>query len=230
MALLFSSCNINYNGLETVLPQGAVVKKEIVLDADFTKIKASNSVNVIVSQNNTCSATIEAHENLQKHILVEVKDQTLIIKKDKNFGPNSIANVYVSLPNLEAVKATSASNVKSNTLLKSNDLTITASSAATIELETVTKNLEIKASSASEVFLTGKTIELTMKSSSAAEVETEKLVSKNANVAVSSGATAKITALNNVSATASSGAQILYNANTEQILSKTSSGGSIKAY
>ncbi|UYW00308.1 DUF2807 domain-containing protein [Flavobacterium agricola] len=106
-ALFFTSCNLNFNGMETIAHKGDIIKKEISLPSSFNKIKVSNALHVIVSQNAETKVWVEAHENLHEHISVSVEKETLVIKKDKNFKSNSVNTIYVTAPNIEKLKASS---------------------------------------------------------------------------------------------------------------------------
>jgi len=225
--LLVTSCNINFNGMETIMPKGDVVKKQILLNQNFDAIKVSNSINVILTQNNQTDVTVEAQENLLEYITITVEENTLVVKKDKNFGFNSTANVFISAPNIEKIKASSASNVNVTSQLKVSNLELEVSSAATIDLDVIAKNIEIESSSGSEINITGKVVELNIQSSSGSNVNAENLLSKNAEIKTSSGSTVKANVIENLNAKASSGSDIYYSKTPLNLISKISSGGNI---
>lgn len=224
--LVLTSCTIN--GMDSIAPKGEVLIKNITLTSNFNKIKVSNGINVILTQNNESKVSVEANENLFDYIQIDVEDETLIIKKNKNFTYSCTQNVYVSMPVIEKIKASSASNITATNLIKSKKLTIDASSAASLELEVVAENLNLDFSSASQITLKGKVIELEIETSSAAEVNAESLICKNASVKASSASSIKVNAINNLISKASSGATILYSQSPNNLTINESSGGNIK--
>ena len=225
-ALILTSCNITINdGIE---PKGDVITKNVAITDNFNKIKVSNGLNVIVTQSKTSKVSIEAQENLIEYIEIFVDNETLIIKKNKNFKSNSTKNIYVLMPKITKIKASSASSVVSTSVIKSRDLELEASSAGSIEIEIVSENLEIDTSSGAQIIVKGKAVNLDIEASSGAYSNTENLISKDARLKASSGATIKVNTINKLDAKASSGASILYKQSPNNLTIKESSGGNIR--
>jgi len=225
IAAIFTSCGSNmFNG---VVGNRNIVTIERTIKADFTGIKVSTGIDLFIRQGSTNAITVEADENLHDLIITEVKEGILKIYTDKNIWKSKARKVYVTIENLTLLKASSGSNVKSESVINTNEIYIDASSGASIDIEVVAKSAVTEASSGSDVKIKGTTINHTARASSGSSINAYKLKSTNANASASSGASINIYASKNMDAKASSGGAIDYTGNPTKINKEASSGGSI---
>ena len=225
IAAIFTSCGSNmFNG---VVGNRNIVTIERTIKADFTGIKVSTGIDLFIRQGSTNAITVEADENLHDLIITEVKEGILKIYTDKNIWKSKARKVYVTIENLTLLKASSGSNVKSESVINTNEIYIDASSGANIDIEVVAKSAVTEASSGADVKIKGTSINHTARASSGSSINAYKLKSTNANASASSGASIHIYASKNMDAKASSGAGIDYTGNPATINKEASSGGSI---
>ena len=225
IAAIFTSCGSNmFNG---VVGNRNIVTIERTIKADFTGIKVSTGIDLFIRQGSTNAITVEADENLHDLIITEVKEGILKIYTDKNIWKSKARKVYVTIENLTLLKASSGSNVKSESVINTNEIYIDASSGASIDIEVVAKSAVTEASSGADVKIKGTTINHTARASSGSSINAYKLKSTNANASASSGASINIYASKNMDAKASSGGAIDYTGNPTRINKEASSGGSI---
>ena len=225
IAAIFTSCGSNmFNG---VVGNRNIVTIERTIKADFTGIKVSTGIDLFIRQGSTNAITVEADENLHDLIITEVKEGILKIYTDKNIWKSKARKVYVTIENITLLKASSGSNVKSESVINTNEIYIDASSGASIDIEVVAKSAVTEASSGSDVKIKGTTINHTARASSGSSINAYKLKSTNANASASSGASINIYASKNMDAKASSGGAIDYTGNPTRINKEASSGGSI---
>ena len=225
IAAIFTSCGSNmFNG---VVGNRNIVTIERTIKADFTGIKVSTGIDLFIRQGSTNAITVEADENLHDLIITEVKEGILKIYTDKNIWKAKARKVYVTIENLTLLKASSGSNVKSESVINTNEIYIDASSGASIDIEVVAKSAVTEASSGADVKIKGTTINHTARASSGSSINAYKLKSTNANASASSGASINIYASKNMDAKASSGGAIDYTGNPTRINKEASSGGSI---
>jgi len=225
IAAIFTSCGSNmFNG---AVGNRNIVTIERTIKADFTGIKVSTGIDLFIRQGSTNAITVEADENSHDLIITEVKEGILKIYTDKNIWKSKARKVYVTIENLTLLKASSGSNVKSESVINTNEIYIDASSGASIDIEVVAKSAVTEASSGSDVKIKGTTINHTARASSGSSINAYKLKSTNANASASSGASINIYASKNMDAKASSGGAIDYAGNPTRINKEASSGGSI---
>ena len=225
IATIFTSCGIDiFNG---VAGNSNIVITERTPQADFSGIKVSTGIDLFISQGNTNAITVEADENLHNLIITEVKEGVLKIYTKKNIWKSKAKKVYVAIENLTLLKASSGSNVKSESVINTNEIAIDASSGASIKIEVIAKNVETKTSSGSGIRIKGTTINHTASASSGSSIDAFALKGDHANASASSGASINIYASIKMDGKATSGADIAFKGNPAAINKETSSGGSI---
>jgi len=206
------------------------------INEDFTKVRVSAGIELIIDQGSEVSLTVEADENLHDIIITEVEDGKLKIYTEKNIWKSAS----------KKVKASSGSNVITSTILKATDLNVVSSSGARLTLELTAVNLtsstssgasaniDVNAnnvvsssSSGSNMKIKGKTTIHETSASSGSSINAYNLLSKNVTAKVSSGASISVHASESLDGKASSGGGLSFEGNPEKITRKTSSGGSI---
>ncbi len=193
----------------------------------FNQIEVSRGMNVYLSKGDFTKIVVIADENLHNAIETKTKGEILIIRATKNVRNATSFKVFVTAPNLEKIKATSGSNVFSDSLLAYNNLQIEGSSGSNLHLEILSETTESKASSGSNINLKGTTTSFKGKASSGSNVKAMELISTTCDVSVSSGANIWINTKNDFSGKASSGGNIFLYGNPKQTNLEKSSGGNI---
>lgn len=224
---LFSSCAVDMfnrvNGNRNVVTEDRSTKE------DFTKIKVSTGLELYISQGSKNKITVEADENLQDIIITEVKDGVLKIYSEKNIWRSKARKVYVTIKNLDAIAATSGSDVYTNERLKVNDLNISATSGADITISVDANTVETSATSGSDIEISGVSNNHISKATSGASIDAYQLRSRNVTAKVTSGADINVYASESIVAKATSGGGIDFKGSPKKVDKKTSSGGSVSA-
>jgi hypothetical protein len=227
VATLFSSCAVDMfnrvNGNRNVVTEDRSTKE------DFTKIKVSTGLDLYISQGSKNQITVEADENLQEIIRTEVNDGILKIYSKKNIWKAKARKVYVTIKNLEAITATSGSDVYTNEALEVNNLNINATSGADIHVSVDANTIETTATSGSNIEVSGASNNHISKATSGASIDAYQLQSKNVTVKVTSGANINVYASESIDAKATSGGDIDFKGSPKKVNKKTSSGGSVSA-
>jgi hypothetical protein len=136
--------------------------------------------------------------------------------------------VYVTYRKIDALTATSASNIYTEDMLRSDRLYISISSAASAELDVEAEMLSLSVSSSGDLEISGTADKVDVKVSSAGDVDAYDLLANEISVSASSAGDAKVYARNRIQAHASSGASIRYRGNPSQSQTDSSSGGSVR--
>lgn len=227
IAALFSSCAIDIlnraNGNRNVVTEDRSAKE------DFTKIKVSTGLELYISQGFNNQITVEADENLQDIIITEIQDGVLKIYSEKNIWRAKARKIYVTIENLEAIAATSGSDVYANETLKVNNLNISATSGSDINISVDANTVETNATSGSDIEVSGVSNNHISKATSGASIDAYQLQSKNVTAKVTSGADINVYASESIVAKATSGGDIDFMGNPKKVDKKTSSGGSVSA-
>ena len=228
-AILFlttlTSCGIDM--LNRVEGNNNVTSIKRDINTDFTKVRVSTGIELIIQQGSEISLTVEADENLHDIIITEVVDGKLKIYTEKNIWKSAAKRVYLTVNTIEELTASSGSTVISESVLKANNLDVSSSSGANLTIEVAATNLISSTSSGSSLNLSGETTSHETSASSGSSITAYKLISKDVIAKVSSGASISVYVSSSIDGKASSGGGISFEGNPEKITKKTSSGGRV---
>lgn len=213
---------------DRVKGNGKVVTEERTVKS-FDGVSASAGIDVVIMQGEKEFLEVEADENLLEYIITEVKSGVLKVHWKPNTNVRSYKKVliHVTCKDLNLVKASSGADIYSKGMIKTNEMTISASSAADIKLSVEGEMITCKASSGADIRLTGKTQFLKAGCSSGADIKAADMEAEVVEAKASSGADIKVTVTKELTASASSGADITYYGNPPVKNVRSSSGGDI---
>lgn len=224
-ALLFASCNFNMNTIEG---SGNVTTEKRIVQGDFKNISVSNAIDLVIEQSDKYEVVVEADDNLQKEIVTQVENGTLVIKcKFSSFRNVNMKKVTVKMPNIDKIEASSASTVQSKNVLQGQDIQLETSSAASMDVNVESDNITCNAASGSSININGKALKITVSVSSGAGIDAKKLLANDIEADASSGGTISVHPIVSLKAQASSGGSINYDTAPKTIEKSASSGGSI---
>lgn len=227
VAILFASCTMNIGGLKKVDGSGNVVTNKRNISADFTSIKASNGLEIILEQGSNTLVKVEADANLQEHIKTEITDGELKIYSDVNIRNAKSKKVFVRLAKLNSLETSSGASVSSVNVLENTSMDFSSSSGSEIDVKVNAATVSCKSSSGSEIRISGKADKLETESSSGSSIEAQDLIVKNAIADSSSGSSIDLNVSETLTAEASSGSSVTYEKEPKTLNKKVSSGGSV---
>lgn len=238
-ALLFGSC-IKYETSETINGSGILTKEIRNIEEDFKKIEVHNNIDVTVEQSDEIEVIVQTDAVFQKEITTEVKDGTLVIgcKQSKssfsifgykcNYTKNiPVKKIIVRLPKIEVLEANSAATIENIGVLKSENISLSTSSAAKMDVNIESDIINAKSSSGSSLKIKGLALQLEVSASSGSTIDAGELLANEIFAESSSGASVSVHPIVSLKADASSGSSIHYNSAPKTIGKKSHSGGSI---
>lgn len=199
---------------------------------DFDSVDVSEGIETRIVVGQPWKVEAEALRGNIDRLSITQRRGTLIIERDPQLRlsllqPNDRFAVWLSMPSLSSVEASSAAEVEVSGEISGN-LRVSTSSGAEIELRGVSaRRVSVSASSGSEVSAGGSCERLDVDLSSGAEVDAGRLVCGVVNVDASSGAEAEVTATGSFSGDASSGGNVEVGGTPGDRSIETSSGGDI---
>lgn len=202
------------------------IKSENRAVKDFTKILVGGSFDVEVKTGPATKVRVEADDNVIKYIETSVSDNTLKISLEDSYSvSNAHLKVYITMPELTAIKTSgSASVLVQGILISKEKLTFKASSSSDIKANVDAPEVEADASSSATIDLSGKTKTYFAEASSSSDIKSWDLLSENATAKASSSASIKLHASVSLDAKASSSADIVYHGAATINKSESSSG------
>ncbi|MBC6995619.1 head GIN domain-containing protein [Neolewinella lacunae] len=196
---------------------------------NFTGISACCNLRVELRQGGY-DVRVEAESNLQEYIRTEVSGGRLEIgfARNTNIQAQRDIVVYVTLPELDYLSASSSSEIVTKTAFTGEDLEIGVSSAASIKAEFSGREVRADASSGARIELAGRADRIRAEASSGAGVRAGEFSTKIARASASSGGGVTVNASEEVEGEASSGGSVRYRGKPSGVDANSSSGGSVK--
>lgn len=226
VVISFVSCRYSID-LDGVKGNGNITTEKRTVEEKFEKIQVSTGIEVIVSQNDVVSISVETDENIQSLITTNVENGVLVIGTNEMYNTEKSPIVRVSLPIITGLKASSGSTVSSQSVLKSALLNIDASSGSEFTLDVEADSISLESSSGSEITVSGKALKVETASSSGSEINAGELLANEIFSQTSSGSSTAVYPILSLKAKASSGSQIKYKNIPKNLEKAESSGGSI---
>jgi len=223
--LAASSC-IHGQFWKTVEGHGKVVSRERKTDS-FNGVKVSSGIDVYLKQGNNESVTVEADDNLHEYILTEVRGGVLNVYSEYNIRDAERKRVYVTMKEVKSLRTTSAGDIHGESLINTDRLELSASSAGDIKLEVHARDIDIDISSSGDITLSGETDRLRADLSSAGDLNAYDLKAREADISVSSAGSADVNVSERITARASSAGDINYKGDPKYVDAHSSSAGGI---
>lgn len=226
LSLTLFSCNFSINN--GVSGNGDVITENRSITQSFSTIKASEGLDVYLTQSETESISVEADENLQELILTEIEDGVLKIHTKENIGRATSKKIHISFKTISSIISTSGSDVYATNTITADRLDLKSSSGSDMKLDVNTSVLNCDASSGSGLRVSGKTVKLYAEASSGSDIKAADLLAETSEVKASSGADITVNTSKDLTARASSGGDVKYYGNPTNVDKSDSSSGSIK--
>jgi len=225
MSLLLFSCNFDINLNSGVTGNGNVSTQDRKLPENFNKIEVSRGLDVYLTQSDSQSLKVQADENLHDIIITEIENGVLKIYAEDNIKRAESKKIMVNVTNLNAISATSGSDVISTNTLKTDTIKLSTTSGADIEVELDAQSTTLASTSGSDIRVKGKTNTLSASATSGSDINAQYLISQSCTVSVTSGADIAVHAEEKITANATSGGDIKYYGNPKnESVSDTSAG------
>jgi len=200
-AKLFFTAMIIFTGWSTLFSQQTDLKDQMIEERElsgFTGIEVGGIVNVYIETAEEYHVEIETEKNLQDKVKTKLDNDLLVISTDKLRNPSRI-NIHVRMPELKYLKASGASNVTGNSVIKGEELKIFTSGAASAKFEVDVNYLESYVSGAADLKISGKADSHVFDASGAATLKAKSLETKNAVFSLSGAADASVNVSDKIS-------------------------------
>ena len=197
---------------------------------DFTKIDASNTFSVKLTQGKEYKVELSCNENILEFIEINQSGETINLDIE---GFHSFSNISVkvniTVPTIEKIKASGASKIKMGSF-KLDHLEIDLSGASSLKGSlNIVNLLEVEASGASTIKLKGKVKNANFDVSGASTINAKNLtINEQLSIDVSGASSCEITSKGTLEMESSGASSIEYYGNAKVIKSDESGAGSIE--
>lgn len=182
----------------------------------FHTILLHNGVNAELIQDSTQQVSIMAPDYSLKNIHTIVNDSVLNVYYDgeSNTVFNKNFAIQIQCPNIQRIEVKGGSSLKSNTVIKTNNLQLKVSDLSQADLQVEVKNsINVISTGLSRVQVSGKTHHLDLTVTNASIANTMNLESKTGNITVQNAAKADINVRDSLRIQASDAARVSYQGN-----------------
>ena len=181
---------------QRVTGNGNVVSKDRPASS-FNEVHSKGSFDIVVTDGANHKVRVEAEENLQEFIEVNVNGNNLIIQGQKgvNFRATKPITVYVTAPALQAIKLSGSGNVKSdNTLTGSDRFEAKSSGSGNMSLDVETTSLQAAISGSGNMTLKGKTKDFDGSIAGSGNIRAKEMQSDNTSIKIAGSGNAEVVA------------------------------------
>ena len=198
----------------------------------INRVQVSSGIDLYLTHGNTESLTIKGNSTVLKEVEAVQNGDALVIRFKDNFSwkrmmSQSSVKAYLSYKTLRAITASGGSDVYSQNMLTTDNLSLTASGGADLDLNISCKNLTLRISGGSDADLSGKAENMIAELSGGSDLDAMSLAVVNARVSASGGADANVNVSGALEAHASGGSDIHYKGNPS-VQKNNSNSGSVK--
>jgi hypothetical protein len=220
-AMLFGSCGPHIDG------SGNRTTENRNAEASFDRIEVGQGIELVVTQSDKRSITVEADDNILPLIYTRIENGVLHIGSDQSYNTNESPKVSVTLPKIHGISSSSGSHASSTNTLITDRVEVTVESGAGADLQFEADDITIETSSGSDAKVSGKALKLAAASSSGSHLDASALESNDVSAEASSGSSVSVNPILSLTASASSGGSVGYAKAPKTLSREESSGGSV---
>ena len=205
-----------------------VIKKETRTTGSFSKILVSNAIQLILTQADYETITVETDDNILPYVIVSVNNDKLNIetKDTHTLSTKAGIKVYVSYKHITELFASGASKVSVTNLLKEDKLLLILSSASQADFNIKAQWLSVNCSAASKAILKGTAEKLNIQCAGASNINAEKLIAQEADADAVDASTVTLNTHTRLTITASGASMVRYFSEPTTVITKNISGAS----
>ncbi len=228
MALFGSSCAFDINFGDGKKGNGVIAEDRREVTEEFTVVRASEGLDVYVTQDDEFDITVEADENVIDLIATDIRDGRLKIHTIENIG-RATKKIYVSLPDITGLESSSGADLVVRESIEANKISLDASSGSDLQVALTADEVEADSSSGADIKISGEANVFYADASSGSDIKARDFKVKTCNAGASSGADISVYVTESLTAHASSGGDISYSGEAS-VKKKKSVSGSVHKY
>jgi hypothetical protein len=211
LILLFTGLFIHVNAQKVINDANAEPRTV----SSFHAIHISNAFTVTITQSNEEKLVVSANEKeYLAYIVTKVENGVLYIsyeEKNKWWPKNRKLRAYLSVQNINEIKASGASDIKIEGKLKSNALKVELRGASDLKGEiVVTGSLDVHLTGASDLNVTGSANDVSIEANGASDVKAYDFIAATCKVNASGACSVHITVDKELSARLSGASSVSY--------------------
>ncbi len=198
--------NLSFSGING---NGKIVSDERNV-SDFNSIDASGAFNIVLTQGNENLIKVEADENIIKHIITEVKGNTLKLYTDVSINNPKKLNINITYKNLVSIDSDGACTITGNSEIQADKFSINISGATDLKLKLSVVALNTILSGAGSINISGYADKQNIDLSGASSYDASEFITNTTEIDLSGAGSAEINATKEITGEISGVGSIYY--------------------
>jgi hypothetical protein len=224
----FSESTAQWN--KKVVGNGDITTNNITTQS-YDKIEAVGSLDVHLELGNEGNISVSTDSNLQEYIIVEVKDNTLVLRTKNNVTLKTKKGIHITVPfeSISGVSLVGSGDIDTKDTIKTDSFDVSVTGSGDIVLAVESNTLDAKVTGSGDLTLTGMATNLEVKVSGSGDFKGSSLNSENTQVYVSGSGDAEVTATKSIKARVNGSGDIRYSGNPVSSDTKVMGSGDISS-
>jgi putative autotransporter adhesin-like protein len=200
--------------------------------SSYDAIEGVGSMDVHLQKGTEGNITVTTDDNLHEYIIIEVKDNKLVLKTKKNTNLKTNKGIHVTVPfqDISKVSMVGSGDIDSEDTVKADNLKVYVTGSGDIVLDVETNTLKAKVTGSGDIKLSGTTRDLEVSVAGSGDFSGFGLSAQNTEASVSGSGDIKVVAKNSIKARVAGSGDIIYKGNPEHSDTKASGSGDINSY
>lgn len=233
LILLLSLFGINESNAQwnkKIIGNGEVTTKNISTQS-YDKIKAVGPMDVHLERGAEGNISVTAESNLHEYIVVEVEDNTLILRIRKNVNLKTQKGIHITVPfeSISGVSLVGSGDVDTKDTLKNDTFDFAVTGSGDIDLAIESNTVDAKITGSGDMTLSGIVKDLEVKISGSGDFKGSALKSENTQAYVSGSGDIEVTASRSIKGRVNGSGDIKYSGNPDSSDTKVLGSGSISS-
>ena len=225
----FSEANAQWWG-KRVKGNGNITTKTVNVGS-YDGVRGVGSMDVHLERGTEGTIQVTTDDNIQEYVIIEVKDDILVVRLKKNSNVSTRKGIHVTVPfeSISSVSLTGSGDVDTKDTIDSPEFTARVTGSGDVRLDINTGKLDAKVTGSGDIMLRGKAVDTEIRVSGSGDFKGESLESDNTDVSVSGSGDARVTAYKSLRARVAGSGDIRYKGSPDTSDTKVSGSGSIKS-
>ncbi|GHC63906.1 head GIN domain-containing protein [Ulvibacter litoralis] len=205
------------------------VTTKTVNTQDYDEIRVIGSLDVHLERGNEGSITVTTDSNIQEYIVVEVENNSLKIRVQKNINVSTNKGIHVTVPfeTISSVSLTGSGDVNTKDTIKTDSFNASVTGSGDVTLDVTSTNIDAKVIGSGDLTISGKTKSLEVKVTGSGDFKGKGLKAENTQAYVSGSGDIVVLASKSIKARVNGSGDIEYSGNPDTADTKVLGSGSI---
>ena len=227
---LFGVSETNAQWNKKVSGNGDVTTKSIVTQS-YDKIKAVGPMDVHLERGSEGKISVTIDSNLHEYVIVEVKDDVLVLRIKKNVNLKTKKGIHIKVPfeALSGISLVGSGDIDTKDTIKNDSFDVMVTGSGDVDLAIESNTVDAKITGSGDMTLSGAAIDLEVKLSGSGDFKGRSLTSENTQAYISGSGDIDVTASKSIKARVNGSGDITYSGNPDTSDTKVLGSGSISS-